>query len=197
MATRIEWSRKFSPCSDPYFPKLTCVLHRPLDTLSAYHFTVSKTQNALVTTQPTRYAIRQVLDQELRKEKILQASLTRQARGNGPPTSSSLAANIDSNKENIKPGLDIQEQKSREVKIVRDFFGRPISQTSVDSVATSTSNMGTSVKLDASSIAKSTATKGKAHGDGHSEGRIWVSFNEGFSNAVRKPITLADLMDGF
>lgn len=27
--------------------------------------------------------------------------------------------------------------------------------------------------------------------------RVWVSFNEGFSNAVRKPITMNDLMEGF
>jgi chromosome transmission fidelity protein 18 len=27
-------------------------------------------------------------------------------------------------------------------------------------------------------------------------GRIWVSFHEGFSNAVRKPVTLDDIMRG-
>ena len=28
------------------------------------------------------------------------------------------------------------------------------------------------------------------------EGRIWVNFHEGFSNAVRKPITIDELMRG-
>ena len=29
------------------------------------------------------------------------------------------------------------------------------------------------------------------------ERKVWVSFHEGFSNAVRKPITLEELMRGF
>ena len=35
--------------------------------------------------------------------------------------------------------------------------------------------------------------KGEAEDE---SGRVWVSFHEGFSNAVRKPITLAELMKG-
>lgn len=57
--------------------------------------------------------------------------------------------------------------------------------------------------VDAAVIAKSTAARGRVRGAddataaGDEGGRIWMSFNEGFSNAVRKPITLRDLMDGF
>ncbi len=35
---------------------------------------------------------------------------------------------------------------------------------------------------------------GKGNND---ENKVWVSFHEGFSNAVRKPITLEELMRGF
>ncbi|RMD42304.1 hypothetical protein DV735_g2832, partial [Chaetothyriales sp. CBS 134920] len=78
----------------------------PLDTLTTFHLAKG------APSAPVRYAVRQVLDQELRKEKAVQAALSRQARG--------------------------------------------------------------------------------ARG-----ARVWVSFHEGFSNAVRKPITLKELMEGF
>lgn len=165
---------------------------RPIDVFSTYHVfpdsAKAKTSNA-ATQQPTRYAVRQVLDQELRKEKMLQASVTRQARGSGALLDSHLLTLVDDKSTNEGGS----EQKT--VKVKRDFFGRPIAVDiipTLDDVA--------STKIDASSIAKSTATKGKAKDSGVDEsgaGRIWVSFHEGFSNAVRKPITLNDLMDSF
>lgn len=148
------------------------------------------------TAQPTRYAIRQVLDQELHKEKILQASLSRQARGNGSLISSDTNAPITTlsdDKENLQPGTD-----PKVVKVKRDFFGRPIGTT----ITIPSTLLPEGGRIDASTIAQSTALKGKAktshNGDnqGDGKGRIWVSFHEGFSNAVRKPITLRDLMDG-
>ena len=36
----------------------------------------------------------------------------------------------------------------------------------------------------------------KEKGEDDMEGRVWVSFHEGFSNAVRKPITMEELMRG-
>lgn len=133
--------------------------------------------------QPTRYAVRQVLDQELRKEKMLQASAARQARGSGAPLELLPLVEADS-------GLP----EPKVAKIKRDFFGRPVA---IETLVTADAIAST--KIDASTIAKSTATKGKAKDDGADggSGRIWVSFHEGFSNAVRKPITLTDLMDSF
>ena len=163
----------------------------PIDTLSSYHFTpaAGKAKTSTSSTQPTRYAIRQVLDQELRKEKVLQASNARQARGHGAalPTASVTDGVID------KENLDPSETEQKIVKIERDFFGRPTGSTVVSAPALP---IVIGQKVDASTIAKSTATKGKAR-DGKDGGRIWVSFQEGFSNAVRKPITMSDLMDGF
>lgn len=142
--------------------------------MATYHLSTKPPKSA----QPTRYAIRQVLDQELRKEKILQASMSRQARGKGAVVATPMA---EDDKENVNP--------VKEKKVMRDFFGRVIATQSFAKP---------DVRNDASVIAKSTATKGKAKtGNDGDEGRIWVSFHEGYSNAVRKPITLADFMDGF
>jgi len=147
--------------------------------------------------QPTRYAIRQVLDQELRKEKILQASQLRQARGGGALIGSFVPiSDVSENKENTHPTSKAQSQDIKPAKIKRDFFGRPLTN---NSLLTPPPEIG--AKVDATSIAKSTATKGRARnaaeaGEGEG-GRIWMSFHEGFSNAVRKPMTLADLMEGF
>lgn len=181
------------------------MINRPVDTLSTYHLSIVTTKTTAIQ-QPTRYAIRQVLDQELRKDKILQASLSRQARGNGVMNSSHAEFDTPSliDKENVQP-IANTNVPLRAVKVKRDFFGRPVHNASFMSLPTDGPLDGT--KIDASSIAKSTAFKGKVkvkakgtngdddEADGH--GRIWVSFHEGFSNAVRKPISLGDLLDGF
>lgn len=60
----------------------------------------------------------------------------------------------------------------------RDFFGRIVNE----SRPTSAENMA-SLQL--------------AREKAEHEGRVWVSFHEGFSNAVRRPITLQELMEGF
>lgn len=179
---------------------LTDCFCRPIDVLSTYHISTTK---STTTQQPTRYAIRQVLDQELRKEKILQASLSRQARVGDANSSHADHGNgrlLNDDKENVIPanGPGVAPKL---VKTKRDFFGRVISVTTL--APESLPSNGT---IDAASIAQSTAFKGRAKGAARqiqageaddNEGRIWVSFNEGFSNAVRKPITLADLMEGF
>lgn len=158
-----------------------------------YHLSASTSKSEANITQPTRYAIRQVLDQELRKEKILRASLTRQARGNGSIVLPQMEDAPD-NKENTQPRFGLKVEKAPKC----DFFGRPIKTNSLPTPPP------VGGQIDASTIAKSTALKGRAlakdqgQTDGDAGGRrIWVSFHEGSSNAVRKPITLRDLMDGF
>ena len=112
--------------------------------------------------------------------------MTRQARGSGAIYDSYIPIKPD--QKLGAPG--ISGQKS--VKVKRDFFGRAIAVEEVEEI-----DVAGNTKIDASSIAKSTAVKGKAGVDGNGGGRIWVSFHEGFSNAVRKPITLRDLMESF
>lgn len=113
--------------------------------------------------------------------------MTRQARGSGAIYDSYIPVTPDQKSAaSGDPG-----QKS--VKVKRDFFGRAIAVEEVEEI-----DVAGGTQIDASSIAKSTAMKGKAKDngvDGDGGWRIWVSFHEGFSNAVRKPITLRDLME--
>lgn len=71
------------------------------------------------------------------------------------------------------------------VKVKRDFFGRVIVN-------------------EAQPQRKHSNHKGDTDGDmkdkngkEKEEHKVWVSFHEGFSNAVRKPISLRELMGGF
>ena len=76
-----------------------------------------------------------------------------------------------------------EEEKDGSVKnkgVKRDFFGRVITQD--------ITGIGEAEE-------KGRKTKDARAGVGN-EGRVWVSFHEGFSNAVRKPITLEELMRG-
>lgn len=178
---------------------LTC--DSPIDTLSLYHFSTSKTKTTSITNQPTRYAIRQVLDQELRKEKLLQASLSRQARGQGLINSSHVDFRVsiedDTERKNLDPKSNSHRPVAKPTKIRRDFFGRPIATY----LPTPPPEAVTIGNVDASIIVQALATNGKAKREIGAENeeseRIWMSFNQGFSNAVRKPITLSDLLEGF
>ena len=114
-----------------------------------------------------------MLDQELKKEKILQNSARRHGRSG--PSSLSLNLYEDDNKENENP---VGKVVAKDTSVKRDFFGRIITDDRPQSAGKAT---------------KEKAAKAQAK----DEGRIWVSFHEGFSNAVRKPITLKELMDGF
>jgi chromosome transmission fidelity protein 18 len=67
----------------------------------------------------------------------------------------------------------VAESNARAVK--RDFFGRVIKERPL---------------MEGEQRKKVVENKG---GD---VGRIWVSFNEGFSNAVRKPVTVDELLRG-
>ncbi|KAK6507600.1 hypothetical protein TWF481_006027 [Arthrobotrys musiformis] len=145
----------------------------PFDALSNY-----KTFTQDAPTMTTRFAVRQVLDQELRKFTVLQQERIRQERF--------AAAN---------PGVDIglsaatrqkEKEKERELKkknaaagVKRDFFGRIVAEEEGDE-----GDAGRSKKR-------------KVAGGGEGEGaKIWCSFREGFSNAVKKPITWDELMAG-
>jgi chromosome transmission fidelity protein 18 len=144
---------------------------RPLDTLLTYH--MDKSVSLAV---PVRYAVRQVLDQEVRKEKLLQSSLARHARAG--PAHATQADDDDEDKENQLPAGKLKNEAIRQVGAKRDFFGRVIAEDRPQSAGKGSKPVSASV-------------------DGKDGGRIWVSFHEGFSNAVRKPLTLTELLNGF
>lgn len=129
------------------------------------------------TQAPTRYAVRQVLDQELQKTNSLRENAARQARfkAGNPHASEDY---IFDNKENAK----VVKSAMPGIKVKRDFFGRVI-QSAPQPLSESDGN---------------SADKRKAGGksQGRAEARIWVTYHEGMNNAVRKPITLDELLRG-
>ena len=149
------------------------VQYRPLDTLT--NFQMGKTSSV---TPPVRYSIRQVLDQELRKEKLLQNSAARHARSTLFDRSGVHTTN-DDNKENADAAVDKETKvKTTQAGAKRDFFGRIINNTRPTSAGKGvTTQKEALMKMD--------------------KERVWISFNEGYSNAVRKPITLKELMESF
>ena len=196
-----------------------CGCNRPIDELATFATASKKATGSGVTTgsspmpsAPARYAVRQVLQQELVKLRVVQAAEARAARGGatGP------AAGADGNGENIIPPSaaaayndDALQAKSKPLVpakgVKRDFFGRVIvNEERVDGTSGSAGGKARpgsrSGKLKGSNgggagggAGGSGADAGGAGGKGE---RIWVSYHEGFSNAVRKPIGLRELMEG-
>ena len=150
-------------------------LSRPLDNLAVFETAFQ----GRASTAPTRYAIRQVLDQEYQKYLLRQRNDVRQASHKAGSSFVSKAglsivgkglASVEEDGVNLKP-----------IAVNRDFFGRSIDVAL--STAKSHSSLG---ERDLSQNPKL-----------DERGNVWVSYHEGFSNAVRKPITLDELMRGF
>lgn len=249
---------------DPFQSKQLLTLDRPIDSLAAFHITkpasntttttnsslfssLNKSTSNYTPTAPTRYAVRQVLAQELAKEKAIQANLARQARAGGLSTTSLAAhplagtANANSSlpthdhdKENQDPQTTPGKTLDNIERITaiaastaslssapgsstllnttpsiptagptkKDFFGRPIfsarSATPGDggSGAVSTNEKG-HARRPSSAAGRHADSADGVGGDAARYGRTWVSFHEGYSNAVRRYIGLRELMDGF
>lgn len=142
-----------------------------MDTLSAFQlgkeaFSSSR-QNV-----PVRYAVRQVLDQECRKEMLRQRSEARFARSSQLDSDKGTSQEVQQeDKENT-----MAQGKRAGTGVKKDFFGRVIVNDARP--ASSKGNLRASSKLKQSD-----------------DKRVWVSFHEGYSNAVRKPITLKELLE--
>lgn len=121
----------------------------------------------------TRFAVRQLLEQELKKDEMKRAEAARMARfrvginANGDPDTLP-------NAREHKGGVD---DPAKRVRVARDFFGRPMSSSNPDA------------GMKENGQARATAADQRK---GHA--RYWITHHEGFSNAVRKPVSLADLM---
>lgn len=153
-------------------------LYRPLDNLAAFD---TACQNCS-TTAPARYAIRQALDQEYQKYLLRQRADARQARykaGAGFGSEADLGVE---DKENASTGED--GLKLKPVAVKRDFFGRVI-------------DVALPAARGQSSTGENEEPQSLELNEKWKERKVWVSFHEGFSNAVRKPITLDELMRGF
>lgn len=135
---------------------------------------------------PTRYAVRQVLDQELQKTKALLEAAARQARFKSGNAVGNNDDYVFDDKENVGMkaavkggGKEFYATGTGSSDVKRDFFGRVIVEK----------------------------PKPLGEGDGNAAGqgggkvvkpaiKVWVTYHEGQNNAVRKPISLQEFLRG-
>lgn len=138
---------------------------------------------------PVRYAVRQVLDQELQKTIAQRETAARQARfraGMGAAESGDQHHDTvllpHDDKEN-NAGAAGGGQKALPIMptiVKKDFFGRVVVEKPLAEVDGNT-----------------TAGQRKGQAADKGENKVWVTYHEGLNNAVRKPITLEDFLRGF
>lgn len=122
---------------------------------------------------PTRYAVRQVLDQELKRTLIEREALARQARFQ--------AGNLPGHVEMMNTDKLINAKKlalagpEDATLIKRDFFGRVI---------------------EARPLAEITGSNPQQKAKQEKERKVWVTYHEGLNNAVRKPMSLQEFSRG-
>ena len=175
---------------------------------------------------PTRYAVRQVLDQEYQKEIIRRENQVRQARylagggGGGGGDSDGSYLIVADDKEN--PTFKGNGGRKREAGGMtmttkpnpkkRDFFGRLIvnederlPQTTTTTTTTAADGDGDGDDDDDDCGAAAGKNEKRRRTDKQGRGRkgeedeemskkVWIRYHEGVSNAVRRPITLEELM---
>ncbi len=164
------WSRK-SRC--PSFPSVFIDRNSPLDPLVTFE-TATLVGGAPA---PVRYAVRQVLDQEYQKNIIVRENAARQARYKAGNPNDEVDFSFAKTGENKK-----HHAQERVLGAKKDFFGRVVT----DEVMLQ--------EIDGNADAEGTGMKQGAKGK--DDNKVWVSFHEGFSNAVRKPITIEELLRG-
>ncbi|CZT00971.1 related to protein CTF18 [Rhynchosporium graminicola] len=155
----------------------------PLDTLVLFE-TASASAGAGA---PVRYAVRQVLDQEYQKNIIVRENAARQARYKaGNPN------------DDIEFAIASKEHKGhRAIELIvaakKDFFGREIKEDVFEAGKV----LGeVDVNVNGGDGEGDGRKKGKAGKGKKDENKVWVTFHEGFSNAVRKPLTVEELLRG-
>jgi chromosome transmission fidelity protein 18 len=147
-------------------------LYRDLDALCQFETAAA---SLLTTPAPTRYAVRQALGQELRRVVAVREAAARQARFRagaraGEDLDAILAA------ASAQPAAARAPKKtapSNRVVVKRDFFGRVIAERP---------------RLPEEAPARNGNTSGNV---------VWVTYNEGLNNAVKKPISFDEFMRGF
>jgi chromosome transmission fidelity protein 18 len=126
---------------------------------------------------PTRYAVRQVLDQEYQKNIIVRENAARQARYKAGNPHDDVDFAFSTNKEH-----KLHHAEETVLGVKRDFFGRVVREEILPLQ-----------EIDGNAQADGSIKKGNQD---KKDNKVWVSFHEGYSNAVRKPITIAELLRG-
>lgn len=145
----------------PYSSNLT--QSSPLDSL----VTFAKAPGISSTTAPVRYAVRQVLDQEYRKESIRKNS---EALSSIKTTSKKSSSDSSTDAAKLKSGNAVK----------RDFFGRIIEEPQKQEDPSAQEGKPNPAQQEALNSGR----------------KVWVTYHDGFSNAVRKPISLTELLGG-
>lgn len=184
----------------------------PLDILSTYETTEDALSSGAV---GVRYGVRQVLDQEYQKSIVIRENAARQARfnsgssnpttrdsrpgsSNGPVSNamaavdSAAAAKISKVTTTGRLKAHVMLEESRAVVQKRDFFGRLVVKESVADSSGGGGAKGGHFRNGSSG----SLSRGKGGSKGKDENKVWVSFHEGFSNAVRRPVRVEDILDG-
>lgn len=148
----------------------------PIDLL--VDFQTASTSTPSGAAPPVRYAVRQVLDQEFQKNILVRGNAARQAHyrlrnPDGDDSTYSLTVNKENKADKQDVDLEIMPINKK------DFFGRVLKDH--EPLRELDGNVGEK---------KNGTAKGK------DDYKVWVSFHEGFSNAVRKPITVEELLRG-
>ncbi|PGH15393.1 hypothetical protein AJ80_05577 [Polytolypa hystricis UAMH7299] len=163
----------------------------PLDNFTAFSKVKGTSLASTGASVPVRYAVRQVLQQEYEKELLRRRSEAQQARLNGGAGPHYLKANINNNnptKENNDDGIALFSKIPRLAGgPKRDFFGRVIVN---DARPGSSSGPGSGGGNSCGNAPSNRRQNGKK------EKVSWISYHEGFSNAVRKRITMKELLSG-
>lgn len=168
----IEWNREPTPLRTRLLLQspLTIKCNRPLDSLASFS-KMQGTSSASSSSGPVRYAVRQVLDQEYRNEQARKAT---GALGSSKLGKASISKSADGPDANDGAAEQTPVRDLSGVK--RDFFGRIIKETTPppDSL------------LETAQSESSKAGR-----------KAWVTYHDGFSNAVRKPISMVELLAEF
>ncbi|UQC89766.1 ATPase [Colletotrichum lupini] len=149
-----------------------------LDALAVYE----TAGNLVLSSQaPTRYAVRQVLDQELQKTIILREAAARQARFKvGGPLGGAEDTPSQQQQRADKENMIKEQERILASSVKKDFFGRVIPARPLG-------------EMDGNAKRKKTHDH---HEGGKSDNKVWVTYHEGLNNAVRKPISLLEFMKG-
>jgi chromosome transmission fidelity protein 18 len=123
--------------------------------------------------------VRQVLDQEYQKNIIIRENAARQARYKAGNPDDKEDFSFSATKENKG-----HHAEARVLGAKKDFFGRVVKET------------GPLQEIDGNAEGGVGDGKKKRKEKGKDDNKVWVSFHEGFSDAVRKPITIEELFRG-
>jgi len=112
---------------------------------------------------------------------LLKENKARQARFRAGNPQGSAEEFIFDDKENANAG---KEEDLPAIRVKKDFFGRVI-RTDMQPLSEISAN-----SADGKKASSNNKPLGKA------ETKVWVTYHEGMNNAVRKPITLDELLRG-